>query len=357
MDKNIIALSSLLATVICPLLISACNDSTPSPEGLPPVELSPPNLEKEIYTVMDFFNEISGKYTVLGINNREPNAQPTMQTDRILNITGRYPGFWSGDFLYLSPDVDNRQTMIEECKRQWDNGAIVQLMLHVVSPLINGEKGEWKDAPGAVQSALSDAQWEDLITDGGILNTKWKARLDIYSEYFQYLKENGVTVLFRPFHEMNQTVFWWSRRPGQNGTAALFRLTRDYMEKVKNLDNIIWVWNIQNGLSNNWDQYNPGNDYWDIFSVDFYYSGYFSASAYQRALSVAGDKPIAIGETDILPTPQQLAAQPRWVFCMSWAELTFNTNTDQKIQNLYQAGNTLARDELPQFIGGSVSRD
>jgi hypothetical protein len=315
--------------IICALLVSACADSPPS---LP---------------VLDFFYQISGKYTVLGIHNREPNSMPALQTNRIMNITGKYPGLWSGDFLFSGYDVDNRWTMIEECKRQWDDGAIVHLMLHVVSPKNTGEKGVWEGATG-VCSDLSDAEWTDLITDGGALNSKWKARLDTYADYLQYLKNNGVIVLFRPFHEMNQGVFWWGGRPGQNGTATLYRLTRDYLEKEKGLDNIVWVWNMQD-LSYDWAQYNPGADYWDIFSVDIYNQDGFTTYKYQTALNVAGNKPIAIGETQVLPAPQVLLAQPRWVFCMSWAELAFGHNTDLEILNLYQAENTLTRDELPKL--------
>jgi hypothetical protein len=36
---------------------------------------------------------------------------------------------------------------------------------------------------------------------------------------------------------------------------------------------------------------------------------------------------------------------------MSWAELTFDHNTDQRIRNLYNADNTLVRDDIPVFIG------
>ena len=312
---------------------------------------------QENISVMDFFNRISGEKTVLGIHNREPNSQPTKQTDEIISRTQKTPGLWSGDFLFSSSDVDNRWTMIQECKRQWDNGVIVHVMLHVVSPKNNGEKGVWEGATG-VCSDLTDTEWTDLITNGGTLNTKWKARLDIYAQYFQYLKDNGVSVLFRPFHEMNQAMFWWAGRPGANGTAALYRLTRDYMQNVKGLDNIIWVWNMQD-LSYDWAQYNPGAEYWDIFSVDVYNNDRFTTYKYQTALSVAGNKPIAIGEADVLPTPQVLSAQPRWVFCMSWAELTFQYNTDQEIRNLYNADNTLTKDELPKFItpGAAVPLD
>jgi hypothetical protein len=355
MNKYAIILLFFIAALVCSLLLTACVDSPPASPPDDNIPIFKPQINDNI-TVMDFFKQIGGKYTVLGMHNREPNAQPAMQTNEMEKRIGRYPGLWSGDFLFSSADVDNRQTMIEECKRQWDNGAIVHLMLHVVSPKNNGEKGVWEGPTGVYNKAqewpsLTDEEWADLITDGGTLNTKWKTRLDIYSQYFQYLKDNGVTVLFRPFHEMNQKVFWWAGRPGHDGTAALYRLTHDYMENVKGLNNIIWVWDVQD-LSYNWAEYNPGDGYWDIFAVDFYNPDGFTPLKYTTALSVAGNKPIAIGECEVLPTAKRLSEQPMWIFCMSWAELTFKQNTDQKIRDLYAANNTLVKDELPKFKSG-----
>lgn len=292
--------------------------------------------------VMNYIKSISGSKTLIGIHNREPNSDPDVQTERAYGITGQYPALWSGDFLFSSDDVAHRWTMIEECRRQWDNGSLVQLMLHVVPPTQN-EPGSWD---GGVVSSLSDSQWNSLITGGGTLNQAWKQRLDTYAVYLQYLKDNGVVVLFRPFHEMNQGIFWWAGRTGSNGTAALFRLTRDYLENVKGLDNLIWVWDMQD-LDYNWSTYNPGNNYWDIFALDIYNGDGFTAQKYNTALSVAGDKPIAIGECAVLPTASQLTAQNRWVFCMSWSELTFQNNTNSQIQNLYWAENVLVRNELP----------
>ncbi|MCR5255364.1 MAG: discoidin domain-containing protein [Acetatifactor sp.] len=294
--------------------------------------------------VLNYLYTIKGSKTVIGIHNREPNSYPAKQTDQAHAITGQYAGLWSGDFLYSSDDVANRWTMINEAKIQWNNGCIVQLMLHVTPPT-QSEVGQWN---GGVCSQLSDSQWNDLITNGGSLNRAWKARLDIYANYLQYLEDNGVPVLFRPFHEMNQSQFWWAGRTGYNGTAALFRLTKDYLENEKGLDNLIWVWDMQD-LSYNWSDYNPGNNYWDIFAVDIYNSDRFTSYKYNLANQVAGNKLIAIGECDKLPTAQKLAEQPNWSFVMSWAELTFSYNTNSEIQNLYWATNVLIRDELPDF--------
>lgn len=296
--------------------------------------------------VMEYLYSMQGQKTIVGIHNREPNSEPSKQTNQAYAVTGQYPALWSGDFLFSSSDVSNRWNMIYECKKQWENGSIVQLMLHVTPPT-QAEAGNWD---GGVVSKLTDEQWSSLITNGGELNKAWKKRLDTYAQYISYLKDNGVPVLFRPFHEMNQSMFWWAGRKGTNGTGALYRLTRDYLEKEKGLDNIIWVWDMQD-LSYDWSEYNPGNDYWDIFAVDIYNSDYFTEYKYNQALSVAGNKPIAIGECDKLPTAQQLKEQPRWSFVMSWAELTFSHNTNSEIQNLYWAENTIVRNDLPDLKG------
>lgn len=296
--------------------------------------------------VMEYLYSMQGQKTIVGIHNREPNSEPSKQTNQAYAVTGQYPALWSGDFLFSSSDVSNRWNMIYECKKQWENGSIVQLMLHVTPPT-QAEAGNWD---GGVVSKLTDEQWSSLITNGGELNKAWKKRLDTYAQYISYLKDNGVPVLFRPFHEMNQSMFWWAGRKGTNGTGALYRLTRDYLEKEKGLDNIIWVWDMQD-LSYDWSEYNPENDYWDIFAVDIYNSDYFTEYKYNQALSVAENKLIAIGECDKLPTAQQLKEQPRWSFVMSWAELTFSHNTNSEIQNLYWAENTIVRNDLPDLKG------
>ncbi|WP_310603305.1 glycoside hydrolase family 26 protein [Anaerosporobacter sp.] len=294
--------------------------------------------------VLDYLYEIQGSKTVLGIHNREPNAEPSMQTLQACAVTGQCPAFWSGDFLFEAADVANRWKMVYECKYWWERGLIVQLMFHVTPPT-QAEVGCWE---GGVCSKLSDNQWSSLITNGGNLNKIWKTRLDEYAVYIQFLKENGVPVLLRPFHEMNQAMFWWGGRTGENGTAALYRLTRDYLEKEKGLDNTIWVWDMQD-LSYDWNDYNPGEGYWDIFAVDIYNEDYFTNYKYNLALAITGDKLMAIGECDKLPTSSELLSQPRWCLVMSWAELTFSHNSNAELQELYQANNTVVRNKLPKF--------
>jgi mannan endo-1,4-beta-mannosidase len=305
--------------------------------------------------VLNFLRSISGSRTVAGEHNREPNSAPAMWTNWIHDPppganTGRYPGLWSGDFLFEQVNIDARQTMINEAKNQWQQGALINLMYHACPPT----QGEACDFGGGVLSSLTDAQWNELITDGSNLNSIWKARLDVISGFLQDLKDNGVEVLWRPLHEMNQGKFWWGGRPGPQGTARLYQITHDYMVGIKGLTNLIWVWDVQD-LDFNWAPYNPGDSYWDVLAMDMYGDGY-TTQKYQTLLQLAGGKPIAIGECEILPTAAELAAQPRWTFFMAWAELVHMdgariTNTIQQIQDLYNAANVITRDQLPGWLG------
>ena len=68
---------------------------------------------------------------------------------------------------------------------------------------------------------------------------------------------------------------------------------------------------------------------------------------YDAMLAVAGNKPIAIGECDRLPSASELRNQPRWVVFMGWSELVYDRNSAAELKAVYGADNVLTRDELP----------
>ncbi|MCW7540859.1 glycosyl hydrolase [Aquabacterium sp. A7-Y] len=301
---------------------------------------------------LNYLYSISGQKTVAGQHNREPNSDPARWTERIKETTGRYPGLWGGDFLFSGDDIAHRATMIAQARQQWSQGALVNIMWHTCSPA-KAEPCGWNTE--GVHHKLSDAEWEQLFSEGSWLNQVLRSRLDDLAAHLQVLEDAGVEVLFRPFHEMNQPVFWWAGRPGPNGTPRLYRYVHDYLTKRKGLSNLVWVWNVQDFATLREDlvRYNPGNDYWDLLSLDVYGTdgrGY-TQDKYDALVAASGGKPIAIGEMQRLPTPQELAAQPRWTFFMGWAELVFEKNSSWEIQNTFQHDRVLTRDEMPGWGG------
>jgi len=57
--------------------------------------------------------------------------------------------------------------------------------------------------------------------------------------------------------------------------------------------------------------------------------------------------PMAIGECAKLPKEKLLAAQPRWIYFMPWAELVKSANTNEEIQAVYNNPRVITRDEMP----------
>jgi len=312
----------------------------------PPVDTPVVTIPTTPYKSLNYLYKISGTKTVAGIHNREPNATPAVWTDKVYSVTGKYPGLWSGDFLFQQDNINDRQTMINEAIDQWNKGALVNIMWHSCNPALAEPCGF--DANG-VLSKLTNDQWAELATDGSAMNNKWKALVDEVCFYLQQLKDKNVEVLWRPMHEMNQGSFWWAGRPGPTGTRKLYQMLHDYMVKTKGLTNLIWVWDVQDfgSLNDDVNAYNPGADYYDVAALDVYDGSGYTQAKYNTMVTVAAGKPIAIGECQKLPTAAQLTAQPKWTFFMGWSELEFSNNSDADIKNLHTAPNVITLDKMP----------
>jgi Glycosyl hydrolase family 26 len=290
--------------------------------------------------VLAYFSSISGKQTIFGVENKGTLHD---DTDHVASVIGKQPGFWGNDFGFGSDAVSQRPAMATEAINQWKAGAVVALMYHACAPT-RDENCDWDQVGGATPQHLTDAQWSDLVTPGTDLYQAWIGRLDALSVVFQTLKDAGVAPLFRPFHEMNQCVFWWSCHTGDNGSQKLYQITHDYLVNTKGFDNIIWVWNVQDfdSLASDVTTYSPGSAYFDIAALDVYNTGYTSGN-YNAMLGAAGGKFVAVAECQFMPSQAILTQQPKWLYAMLWPD--FYANND--LATLYSAPSVLTEDEMP----------
>jgi beta-mannanase len=316
----------------------AAASGAPDAATAPDATVTSPKAE-----VLAFLAAQRGVHTLAGQHDKD-NSDPHGATDQVTAITGAVPAFYSADFGFGSDQVDNRAGMIAEVEAQWRAGAIVQLMYHNCIPT-RDELCSWDDIGGANPQHLTDEQWTELVTDGTALNAAWKARLDTLAVYFAQLQADGVAPLFRPLHEMNQGVFWWGGRGGADGTRKLYQITHDYLVKVKGLDQIIWVWDLQDfdTLATDVADYDPGAAYYDLAALDVYDGGYDQAK-YDTIRGEVGDTLIAIGECSTVPTPAELDAQPLWSFFMLWPDFI---DQNAGLAATYASPRVLTRDEMP----------
>jgi len=303
-----------------------------------------PHATPEARALLVYLSSISGKATIAGQHNY-PNVGARW-TDMAYDLTAKYPGLFGGDFGFSGGEdkdsVLSRPAMIEEVKRQYKNGAVVTLTWHEVRPT-DDEPVTFKDS---VQGRLTDAEWKELLTPGTPLNLRWCAQVDTIAGYLKQLQDAHVPVIFRPYHEMNGNWFWWGGRPGNSGSAALYRQIYDRFVNVHHLDNLLWAWNVNAPNGKNAgaiEAYDPGAQFADLVTMDIY--GEFKQEYYTSMLALAGDRPIALAEVGKLPTPETLQKQPRWTYFMAWSEFIQTGNPLDLVNAVYHAPQILTRED------------
>ncbi|MGA2219644.1 MAG: glycosyl hydrolase [Terracidiphilus sp.] len=332
--------SNHLATSLLALLLGCASPALLAQATREPVN---PHATPEARALLAYLDSISGKATVTGQHNY-PN-EGSRWTDLAYDLTGKYPGLFGQDFGFSAGDdkdsVLSRPAMIEEVKRQYQNGAIIALTWHEVRPT-DDEPVTFHDS---VQGHLTDYEWQQLLTPGTPLNKRWCAQVDVIAGYLRQLRDAHVPVLFRAYHEMNGGWFWWGGRPGKDGSAALYRQIFDRFVNVHHLDNLVWVWNV-NAPDPGWPpsaEYYPGPQYADVVTMDIY--GEFKQEYYDSMISIAAGKPIALAEVGGLPTPEILNQQPRWAYFMCWSEFIRTGNPLERVISVYHAPRMVNRDD------------
>jgi mannan endo-1,4-beta-mannosidase len=305
------------------------------PKPQPPVyncEPVNPNATPEARALLKKLCGLSGKGILTGHHNFPNNL--SQHSDKILDITGKYPAIWGSDFGFLDGEdkdsILHRDRMIEEAKKQAAAGSVITLCWHMLRPTEDepGKAGEnGRPSPSwsnSVQGKLTDEQWLELITSDSPLHQRWEKYIDTAAKYLKQLQDAGIPVLWRPLHENNGNFFWWGGRPGAYGTQQLYREVYNRMVHVHHLNNLIWVWN-QNGPAPGGEfyQYFPGQPYVDVVSYDNY--SQLSDRFYHEILTIANGKPIALGELGLPPSAEVLKSQPRWVWFMTWAGMEGQT--------------------------------
>lgn len=292
-------------------------------------------------TVLNYLRSITGNKIVSGQHNKEPASSPGQYTRQVYDVTGQWPGLWGGDMMFRADDVNNRQRVVDQARQEWANGSLVALTWHACSPTV----GRTCEFEGGVKTQISNTQFQQIVTGGTALNQTWRSRMAEVVPYLRQLRDAGVPVLWRPFHEMNETWNWWGGRSGANGGAKIYQQMKDYFDS-QGLTNLIWVWNVQDNPAGGWSGYYPGANYVDVVSLDVWYKGHPSTGDYQQMQTIAAGKPIAIAEMGKVPNASLLTSQTRWAYFMVWSEQLRGSNTNAEIQAAYFHSRVLNQGEV-----------
>jgi len=371
---------------ILPLLAAAaalaagCNEPA---AGFAPVN---PDASPEAKQLLGFLYSIRGQYTLAGQHNFISGLD--RYDDLVFEMTGKRPVVWGSDFSFnaLGENIRDyhhcgpmnlttpwgecrpngrttdelRQGLVDEIKRRHAEGRIITLMWHCCFPDLcdscNGSSiWTWDQRP-------TRQTWDELVTDGTELNTRWKAQMDGVAGYLRQLRDARIPVLWRPYHEMNGVWFWWCAKPGENGFRKLWIMTYDYLTRHHGLNNLLWVWNanaprdIPGDEAGPYADFFPGTEYVDVLAADVYRRDY-RQSHHDQLTELGGGKLIALGEVGQLPEAEQYEQQPDWSWFMVWGYFLNSQAKESEanadfVRRIYNHPRTLTLDRI-DFSGGT----
>ncbi len=202
--------------------------------------------------------------TAYGIGWKNNGKQ--YQSD-VHNVTGDYPAVYGFEIGHIelghtfnldTVDFKLMKTLIRKAHK---NKGIVTISWHPDNPVSN--KSAWDTIP-AVKDILST----------GRLHYKYKDWLLKVANFMNHLKGpwgNSIPVVFRPFHEMNGSWFWWGEEHcNPQEYIQLWKETVTILKEYK-VNNILYAYS-PNTLKPEDDylKYYPGDEYVDILGIDIY---------------------------------------------------------------------------------------
>jgi mannan endo-1,4-beta-mannosidase len=339
--------------------------------AIPPPSANP-RATPEARALLAFLQSLEGRRTLSGQHNFV--ATGFEFSEKVREVTGRTPLVWGTDFSFayqgetpkefqhcgplnlttpgtpagftsLTPEKA-REQLVANAIEAHRRGHLVTLMWHACPPWVGGDSCDGR-AIWAMERKPTQAQWDELVTEGTPLNAAWKKQVDVIAGYLKRLREAKVPVLWRPYHEMNGVWFWWCDKKGKDGFVKLWRMMFDRYVNHHRLDNLVWVWNTNAPRDRKDDEawpyelFFPGADVVDVLAADVYHEDW-KQSHHDDLLRLAPGKPIALGEVGTPPRTETLDAQPRWAWFMPWGNLGFWGPGPERLKALMASPRVLA---------------
>ncbi|WP_340456692.1 glycosyl hydrolase [Paenibacillus graminis] len=312
------------------------------PEAVTPVN---PSASQEAADLLDYLVDLGGKGIISG--QHDYLESPDEFNNKLKNATGEYAVLHGYELGAVNNQpkgtiARQRQAVVDSAIQWHEDGGIVAMTFHQNLP---GTSPEWAN----VHMSLSQEKFDAYVTPGTAEYKSLLASLDDIAVYLGELRDAGVPVLWRPYHEMNGNWFWWGQK---DNFSKLWDITYDRLVNQHKLNNLLWVWNpnAPNEWADPYSAYYPGADKVDVLAADIYNND-FKQSYYEGLLELANGKPIGIGESGELPDPAILSqTQSKWVYTMTWGKMLTENNNLQKIQSFMTNQHTVSRQDYVQSL-------
>lgn len=244
----------------------------------------------------------------------------------VQDTRGVVPAVLQVDYGYEHPDGPELEAALGRIVDHARAGGLVTMSLHLGNPITDDD----------IRHRRYDAaHFADVLDPNTPAGRRHRDDLDRVADLLERLRDEGVVVLWRPYHEMNGSWWWYSlSRDGWTEPAdfeALWRAQFTYFSEERQLDNLLWVYAANAQLNETIEdtlRYYPGDDVVDVVALDHYDS---DATTMDRCGGLTAlqalDKPLGLAEIGPsrgdeaswdLPALLEVADQHRLRFATTW---------------------------------------
>lgn len=195
----------------------------------------------ETYTrsqLVKLINKISKdkERIIVGTDVDGSQSMPHYTLENYVLATGKYPAVLGIDLSQRGFDPENLpeeslSELICELTEYASKGGVICIKTYMKNPTGNYVGSD--RTSGNIGDGL-----DELLTDGTVLNETLKTELDMYIYILSALKDNNVSVLFRPFPETGSDTLWYGSSMSVSDRNRLFRYVTDYIGKYE-LSNLV----------------------------------------------------------------------------------------------------------------------
>ena len=204
--------------------------------------------------------------TSYGINWKQADFPNTIKSD-VKEVSGAFPAVYGFDISKIELNSKNNidgvpfLVMRKLIRDAYSKGGIITISWHTDNPKTNGDS--WDKTPAA----------KDIINNK-ILAEKYDLWISRVASFLKSLTYKGkqIPILFRPYHEMNGSWFWWGK-PNINSSEYI-NLWQNLVHALRdkhNLHNLLYVYSPNKlGENDNYMEFYPGDNFVDVLGIDIY---------------------------------------------------------------------------------------
>ncbi len=327
--KGLRAISLLCAFAVVISVLPAC---AAKDSYVGEYKLSNPDSSAKTQKIYDYICESFGESMISCQQESTWMGSPDYEMDYIEDVTGKLPAMRGFDFM--NNDFDG---VVERAEDWSKKGGLVTICWHT-----------GVESSGYQESLNDNPDFDLLLTEGTDEHDRLMKSWDKAASALQKLRDDGVTVFWRPFHEFNGNEygswFWWGKGGSEN-FIKLWQLMYDTFTQDYGLNNLIWVLGYTDTIMDGWY---PGDDYCDVIGSDSY-DGTTNQKVWDK-LSKIADKPMAFHECGNIPSAEQFKDDGAvWSWFMIWHTDILTQNDKQNLKDVFNSELVITLDELPKF--------